>query len=86
MDRPPTANEDKRPLPSTEPVSDAESNFPRDATEEEINSLPRIVDRVPFAAWAAALIGSAERFSYYAIISIWRMSGTITATMPADTH
>lgn len=86
MDRSQTANEDKRPLPSTDPVSDAESNFPRDATEEEIDTLPRIVDRVPFAAWAAALIGSAERFSYYAIISIWRTSGTVTATMPAGRY
>ncbi len=55
-----------------EPASDAESTFPRDATEEEIRSLPRIVDKVPFSAWAAALIGSAERFSYYAVLSIWR--------------
>lgn len=63
---------DKVTIPSIEPISDTESNFPRDATEEEISNLPRIVDRVPFGAWAAALIGSAERFSYYAIISIWR--------------
>jgi len=34
--------------------------------------LPRVVDRIPVAAWAAALVGSAERFSYYAVISIWR--------------
>lgn len=46
--------------------------LPRDATEDEIRTLPRVVDKIPLAAWAAAFVGSAERFSYYCIISIWR--------------
>ncbi|KAL2198321.1 oligopeptide transporter [Corynascus similis CBS 632.67] len=44
----------------------------RDATEDEIRSLPRVIDRIPLRAWAAAMVGSAERFSYYSIISIWQ--------------
>jgi len=44
----------------------------RDATEDEIRNLPRVTDRIPLRAWAAAMVGSAERFSYYSIISIWR--------------
>ncbi|GAB1319782.1 peptide transporter ptr2 [Madurella fahalii] len=62
---------EKGQSPITEPISDTES-LPRDATDEEIRTLPRVVDRLPIAAWAAALIGSAERFSYYTIISIWQ--------------
>lgn len=45
---------------------------PRDATDDEIRNLPHIVDRVPLAAWAAALIGAWERFGYYSMITIWR--------------
>lgn len=75
MDSPAAATE-KLPNLSTDPVSDSESALPRDATEEEIRTLPRAVDRIPPAAWAAALIGSGERFSYYAVISIWRKDGT----------
>ncbi|KAK5659573.1 hypothetical protein OQA88_775 [Cercophora sp. LCS_1] len=57
---------------NSEPVSDTESGFPREATEEELATLPRVVDHIPLAAWAAALVGAAERFSYYAIVSIWQ--------------
>ncbi|KAL2257918.1 hypothetical protein VTK26DRAFT_8974 [Humicola hyalothermophila] len=56
-----------------EVVSSSEGCFqPRDATEDEIRSLPRVVDKIPLAAWAAAMVGAAERFSYYSIISIWQ--------------
>ena len=47
-------------------------NHPRDATDDEIRSFPHVVGRVPLAAWAAALIGAWERFSYYCFISTWR--------------
>ncbi|SPO04646.1 related to H+/oligopeptide symporter [Cephalotrichum gorgonifer] len=53
--------------PIAETVSEA-----RDATNDEIKSLPHVIDRVPPAAWAAALIGAWERFSYYCIITIWQ--------------
>ncbi|KAK7420418.1 peptide transporter ptr2 [Neonectria magnoliae] len=38
----------------------------RDATEEEIKSLPHIIDKLPPAAWAAALIGASERLIRWA--------------------
>jgi POT family proton-dependent oligopeptide transporter len=44
----------------------------REATEAEIHDLPHIVDRVPFVAWTAALIGAAERFGYYSTVITWR--------------
>ncbi|KAK4155284.1 putative peptide transporter ptr2 [Chaetomidium leptoderma] len=68
----PEIKSEKGPIESTEPLSDVESSLPRDATDEEARTLPRVVDRIPAAAWAAALVGSAERFSYYAIVSIWQ--------------
>lgn len=68
----PQTDSEKEPIPSLEPVSDVESTLPRDATDEELHALPRVVDRIPVAAWAAALVGAAERFSYYSTISIWR--------------
>ncbi|KAK3290960.1 oligopeptide transporter [Chaetomium fimeti] len=71
MARPETGSE-KDPIPSIEPVSDVESTLPRDATDEEVHTLPRVVDRIPIAAWAAALVGAAERFSYYSTVSIWQ--------------
>ncbi|KAL1844005.1 hypothetical protein VTJ49DRAFT_6409 [Mycothermus thermophilus] len=63
--------EDSRPEPTHKTSSDGEV-LPREATEEDLRTLPRVVDKVPPAAWAAALVGSAERFSYYCIISIWQ--------------
>ncbi|KAL2268417.1 hypothetical protein VTJ83DRAFT_3263 [Remersonia thermophila] len=59
------------PEPAHRSSSDGEV-LPREATDEDLRTLPRIVDKVPLAAWAAALVGSAERFSYYCIISIWQ--------------
>jgi len=75
MNKTAEVDSEKGPVIISEPVSDAESSLlPRDATEEEIRTLPRVVDRIPLAAWAAALVGAAERFSYYAIVTIWRKS------------
>jgi len=68
----PEAKAEKEPRVSTQSVLDVESSFPRDATEEELQQLPRIVDRIPLAAWAAALVGATERFSYYAVLAVWR--------------
>jgi hypothetical protein len=67
----PHADSEKGPSLAIVPVSDIEL-LPRDATDEEIRNLPLVVDHIPLAAWAAALVGAAERFSYYSIISIWR--------------
>lgn len=44
----------------------------REATQAEIDSLPHVADKVPFAAWAVILAGAAERFTYFGIISPWR--------------
>ncbi|KAF2027053.1 oligopeptide transporter [Setomelanomma holmii] len=44
----------------------------REATEAELRDLPHIVDRVPFVAWAAALVGAAERFGYYSTVITWQ--------------
>ena len=68
----PQTDSEKEPISSSEPVSDIESTLPRDATDEEVHTLLKVVDRIPIAAWAAALVGAAERFSYYSTISIWR--------------
>jgi hypothetical protein len=68
-------SEKGRPIEVANEVLDSGSDsdcLPREATEDEIRTLPRVVDKIPLAAWAAALVGSAERFSYYCIISIWR--------------
>jgi hypothetical protein len=44
----------------------------RDATEEEINTLPLMVDKIPVAAWIVIVAGSCERFTYFGIIAPWR--------------
>lgn len=45
---------------------------PRDATEEEIESFPHVVDRVPWAAWIVIFAGAAERFTYFGVLAPWR--------------
>lgn len=47
----------------------------REATQEEIDTLPHVADRVPFAAWAVVVAGAAERATYFGIISPWRELG-----------
>ncbi|TDZ61176.1 Peptide transporter PTR2 [Colletotrichum trifolii] len=54
------------------PEGQVADSYPRDATDEEVESLPHVVDRLPPRAWAAALIGASERFSYYCFVSIWQ--------------
>jgi hypothetical protein len=44
----------------------------RDATEEQINTLPLLVDKIPAAAWIVIVAGSCERFTYFGIITPWR--------------
>ena len=45
----------------------------RDATEEEIAAYLPGIDRIPAAVWIVALVGAAERFSFYATTVPWRM-------------
>ena len=45
---------------------------PRDATEEEIEAFPHVVDRVPWAAWIVIFAGAAERFTYFGVLAPWR--------------
>lgn len=44
----------------------------RDATEEELRTLPHVIDDIPLAVWIAAFVGAAERFTYYGITAPWR--------------
>ena len=53
-------------------MSQVETFQRRDATEDEINSLPHIVDNIPVAVWIAEFVGAAERFTYYGITTPWR--------------
>lgn len=52
--------------------SSSESFQTRDATDEEIDSLPHVMDSTPTAAWIVVLAGAAERFTYFGIIAPWR--------------
>ena len=49
-----------------------DTSLPRDATEEEIASLPHVTDKIPFAAWAVIIAGAGERFTYFGLITPWR--------------
>jgi len=49
-----------------------DSQGPRDATQQEIDSLPHVADKLPFAAWAVILAGAFERFTYFGLIAPWR--------------
>jgi hypothetical protein len=49
----------------------------RDATEEEINTLPHVVDKIPFSATLVIIAGAGERFTYFAIIAPWRKIWTV---------
>lgn len=53
--------------------SDADDGqLPRDATQEEIDALPHVADKLPFAAWAVIVAGAFERFTYFGLIAPWR--------------
>ena len=60
------------------PLDALESNANgRDATEDEINTLRHVTDRIPLAAWIVILAGAAERATYFGVIAPWR---TLTPT------
>lgn len=44
----------------------------RNATPEEIKTLPKVVDSLSFNVWIALLASAAERFSFYAVTTPWR--------------
>ena len=44
----------------------------RDATEDEIETLPHIRDKLPFVAWVVIIAGAAERFTYFGLMAPWR--------------
>ncbi|KAK4866681.1 hypothetical protein LT330_008234 [Penicillium expansum] len=43
----------------------------RDATEEEIKTLPHVVDSIPLIIWIALVAGELERFKFYAVTDPW---------------
>ncbi|KAK0666769.1 putative peptide transporter [Cercophora samala] len=69
---------EKQP-PTAEPVETEKSDttqddsiLPRDATEDEIATLPKVTDKIPFAAWAVIVAGAGERFTYFGLIAPWQ--------------
>ncbi|KAJ5519177.1 oligopeptide transporter, partial [Penicillium expansum] len=44
----------------------------RDATDEEIKTLPYVVDSIPLIVWIALVAGALERFTYYAVTAPWQ--------------
>ena len=48
------------------------SNELRDATDEEIQILRHVIDRLPRKVWIALLASGAERLTYYVISTPWR--------------
>ncbi|PGH16015.1 hypothetical protein AJ79_01995 [Helicocarpus griseus UAMH5409] len=44
----------------------------RDATENEIKTLPHVVDSVPFIVWVALVADASERFTFYAVSAPWQ--------------
>lgn len=55
------------------PIGEEKETDYRDATEEEQSAYHPGVDKIPKAVWIVAIIGAAERFSFYAITVPWRM-------------
>jgi POT family proton-dependent oligopeptide transporter len=47
---------------------------PRDATEEEVETLRHVVDTIPRGVWIALAVGACERFTFYAVSAPWRKS------------
>ncbi|KAF2720992.1 peptide transporter PTR2-A [Polychaeton citri CBS 116435] len=44
----------------------------REATEDEVKNLRHVVDSIPNSVWIALTIGSAERFTFYAVSAPWQ--------------
>ncbi|KAK3997948.1 putative peptide transporter [Cladorrhinum sp. PSN332] len=63
---------DSSTLESKDEGSAQDTTLPRDATEEEIASLPHVTDKIPFAAWAVIIAGAGERFTYFGLITPWQ--------------
>lgn len=63
-------------VPNTEKSVPAQNlklgSHPRDATEDEVATLPHVTDRIPIAAWIVILAGAAERATYFGVIAPWR--------------
>lgn len=49
----------------------------RQATAEEIESLPHVIDSIPFLVWIALAAAAGDRFTFYAIAAPWRELGVI---------
>jgi POT family proton-dependent oligopeptide transporter len=47
---------------------------PNNVSQEDLNNLPHVRDGLPLAVIIVALIGGAERFTYYAVTTPWRKS------------
>ncbi|KAF2271449.1 MFS general substrate transporter [Westerdykella ornata] len=45
---------------------------PNNTSPEALPSLPKVVDRIPFAAWAVIFAGAFERFAYFGLIAPWQ--------------
>ncbi|KAL8980140.1 MAG: hypothetical protein Q9205_004699, partial [Flavoplaca limonia] len=63
-------------VPNTEKSVPAQNlelgSHPRDATEDEVATLPHVTDRIPIAAWIVILAGAAERATYFGVIAPWQ--------------
>lgn len=60
------------PETTTPYVGSSTLNDVRDATDEEIQRLRHVVDRLPRKVWIALLASGAERLTYYVISTPWR--------------
>jgi POT family proton-dependent oligopeptide transporter len=44
----------------------------RDATENDINTLPQVSDKLPISVYIALAGGASERFAYFALTTPWQ--------------
>ncbi|KAI9047426.1 hypothetical protein LZ554_008870 [Drepanopeziza brunnea f. sp. 'monogermtubi'] len=49
-----------------------EQQEPRDATDEEVETLRHVVDTIPRGVWIALAVGACERFTFYAVSAPWQ--------------
>lgn len=57
-----------------EPQDQEQTCLPRDATEEEIQTLTHELDEIPISAWLLAFTGAAANLARYGVQAIWRAS------------
>jgi proton-dependent oligopeptide transporter, POT family len=55
---------------------DAHGDLPRDATQEEIDSLVHEIADIPLTAWLLSFTGAAAQFARFGITITWRKSPT----------